>query len=545
MKNHSAAVSEREHAKHQCGCGCGCAPDTSTCCRLECLERPRFFCGQLLTDSDLSGLVTWTRDRLRLLRYRDGWGVVCGLQVHCDPQRHGWITVGPGYAVTCCGDDAIVCEEMPVDLRRYCDEPDDPCGDLRRRLEKHEPKEERDAAPYSHVAPKELHAVELFIKYREIPTDPQTALGRGVCKDVSACEYGRVRESSAVDVRAVVSRDRDPVSAAAKHWVEKYAECLRVIEKFREHFSMGGRPDEIRAWFLKWLERYPLHEFCWVHDWICEMSDGELRKESTLVQILFWLVQDCRNAWIDCACVECEDQGVPLARVWLQSRERHGRKECMVLGIDAALPYRRPISLDCWPAPLGYVNVARGIWKRTGEACTTLAALGVTMREEPFALPATTRELYDRLNHGTLAPCDSTAYAQVFDAGLLGKRVVGFRSHAHERGLGPIGETSHDEHDRDKDKDRDRDKDKDKDRDKDQSKDQDQDLPREDDLTTIKDIGRGRARILNDHDIYTYAQIVEAGYERLQKIFPSVDEATIRRWIAEAKASARGASEWP
>jgi predicted flap endonuclease-1-like 5' DNA nuclease len=533
MKNHSVAVSEREPAKHQCGCGCG--PEKSTCCRLECLERPRFFCGQLLTDSDLSGLVDWTRDRLRLLRYRDGWGVVCGLQVHCDPKRHGWITVGSGYAITCCGDDVIVCEDMPVDLRRYCNESDDPCGDLRRRLDKHEPREEGDATPYAHVRPNELHAVDLFLKYREIETDPKTALGRGVCKEVGACEYGRVRESSGVDVRAVVSRERDPVSTAARHWLEKYKECLKVIEKFRDHFSIGGRPDEIRAWFLKWLERHPLHEFCWVRDWICEMSDDEIRTETTMVRVLFWLVQDCRNALIGCACVDCEDTGVPLARVWLQSRERHGRKECVVLGVDAALPYRRPISSDCWPAPLGYVNVAQGLWKRPGEACTTLATVGITMREEPFALPRSVRELYNRLNHGTLAACDSTAYAQVFDAGLLGKRVVGFRSPGHERGLGPIRGNDRDEtnHDQDQDQDRDRDQD------------QDQDLPEEDDLTTIKDIGRGRARICNEHDIYTYQQIVEAGYEKLQKIFPSVDEAAIRRWIAEARASAKGATEWP
>ena len=30
-------------------CRCGCCHE-EICCELDCLERPRFFCGQLLTD---------------------------------------------------------------------------------------------------------------------------------------------------------------------------------------------------------------------------------------------------------------------------------------------------------------------------------------------------------------------------------------------------------------------------------------------------------------------------------------------------------------
>src|SRR3990170_2570665 len=111
-------------------CPCGCAPCDEACCGLDCLVQPRFFCGQLLTDQDLNTFLHWTQDKLRLSRYRDGWGVACGLEVACDPENPTGVIVHPGYAVSCCGDDIIVCEPAKLDLRRACDAPADPCETL-------------------------------------------------------------------------------------------------------------------------------------------------------------------------------------------------------------------------------------------------------------------------------------------------------------------------------------------------------------------------------------------------------------------------------
>lgn len=86
------------------GCTCQQKCAQEECCALDCLVRPRFFGGQLLTDTDLGQLVTWTADKLRLGRYRHGWGVVCGLEVRCDPANPSGVIVGPGYAVSCCGE---------------------------------------------------------------------------------------------------------------------------------------------------------------------------------------------------------------------------------------------------------------------------------------------------------------------------------------------------------------------------------------------------------------------------------------------------------
>jgi hypothetical protein len=504
MKTHSAAVLKREPAEHHCSCGCGTG--TSTSCHLDCLERPRFFCGQLLTDKDLSDLVGWTQDKMRLARYRGGWGVACGLEVHCDPKRQGWLIVTAGYAVSCCGDDIVVCADAAVDVRGFCGEADDPCGELRRKEDK--VAVDVDTAPFQGARPEEVRAIDLFVRYREALTDPQTALGRGVCKEAAECEYGRVRESYVLEPRLVVVSGGDPVAAEAERWQETYEACTEVIDAFRKYFpeAANAKPAEIRRWLVGWIEEHPLHEFCWVRDWICEMPDETFLKEPTLVEILFWIVQDCRNAFLGCACFHCEDVGVPLARVWLRSREHNDRRECTVLGIDAARPYRRPIAPECWPAPLGRINVGQAIWKRPGDAGSTLTDLGLHVRAEAFTLPGNVAELRQRLGRSLWVPYGSSVHAQVYDAKLLGQRVVGFWvGNGDFRAVDRVDAPA---------------------------------LAVNDDLTEISEVGEGRARTLNDHGITSYEQLADTPYERLREIFPRLGESVLRQWLTDARGLA-------
>src|SRR5215831_627642 len=86
------------------------------CGGLECLCRPRFFAGQLLTDDDLNRLERYIIDKNRLHnRYLIGWGVVCGLEVLCHPCK-GFVTVRAGYALSPCGDDIVVCRDAVVNV---------------------------------------------------------------------------------------------------------------------------------------------------------------------------------------------------------------------------------------------------------------------------------------------------------------------------------------------------------------------------------------------------------------------------------------------
>jgi hypothetical protein len=92
---------------------CQPCPD---CGGLECLCRPRFFAGQLLSEQDLNRLDDYIMAKNRLHnRYLVGWGVVCGLEVRCNPCGDV-VTVTPGYALSPCGDDIIVCKTDTVDI---------------------------------------------------------------------------------------------------------------------------------------------------------------------------------------------------------------------------------------------------------------------------------------------------------------------------------------------------------------------------------------------------------------------------------------------
>lgn len=95
-----------------------CAPPRPcpACGGLQCLCRPRFFAGQLLTEEDLNRLETYIIEKNRLHnRYLHGWGVVCGLKVRCHPCP-GYVTITSGYAISPCGDDIIVCNDDTINL---------------------------------------------------------------------------------------------------------------------------------------------------------------------------------------------------------------------------------------------------------------------------------------------------------------------------------------------------------------------------------------------------------------------------------------------
>ncbi|MEO8049675.1 MAG: hypothetical protein ABI833_04600 [Acidobacteriota bacterium] len=86
------------------------------CGGLECLCRPRFFAGQLLTEVDLNRLENYIVAKNKLHnRYLHGWGVACGMEVVCNPCGNQ-VIVRSGYALSPCGDDIILCADQTVDI---------------------------------------------------------------------------------------------------------------------------------------------------------------------------------------------------------------------------------------------------------------------------------------------------------------------------------------------------------------------------------------------------------------------------------------------
>ena len=101
-------------------CGCGCHDHAVTncgCCKLTCFERPKYFCGQLLSDADLTLQETYFREKSKLYhRTMDGFGVVCGLRMSRDFQCKGHITIGDGFAIDACGNDLVVCDPQSFNV---------------------------------------------------------------------------------------------------------------------------------------------------------------------------------------------------------------------------------------------------------------------------------------------------------------------------------------------------------------------------------------------------------------------------------------------
>jgi len=99
------------------------APKCPVCHGLECLCRPRYSSGMLLTEADLTAEQEYVIKKNRLHNlYLHGWGVVCGLEVLCHPTCDGWVTVKQGYAISPCGDDIVVCEDTDFDVLKAIEE---------------------------------------------------------------------------------------------------------------------------------------------------------------------------------------------------------------------------------------------------------------------------------------------------------------------------------------------------------------------------------------------------------------------------------------
>jgi hypothetical protein len=167
----------KKNRHHSC-----CQPEPPTCpeCgQLECLCRPRFFAGQLLSEQDLNRLDRYIVKKHRLHnRYLHGWGVVCGLEVTCHPCDDEYVNVSTGYAIGPCGEDIIVCKPDSVNICELIKQ----CRDRERA--------DNECRPYGY-SPECKGAEEqwvLAVRYQETPSRGVTALRGGTCGEpAKAC----------------------------------------------------------------------------------------------------------------------------------------------------------------------------------------------------------------------------------------------------------------------------------------------------------------------------------------------------------------------
>src|SRR6266481_1808687 len=357
-------------------CSCGCSDCQGECCSLECLIRPNFFCGQLLTDRDLKVFVDWVSAKSALQRFREGWGVVCGLETTCSHKdmEHNRVYVGEGYAVDCCGRDIVVCEPIWYDFQ--CDTLSDPCC-----------REKKTKAPSGATLPRrtppsgtlhldaipfeELRAFDLCLLSDEQMTGGQRAMVRGNCAPMDDCQFTRVKETG----KLVAKEVPDPFAPVVSHDADVYRQKLReFVEAVR---NSSSSPATLLAYVAG-----ALHSFCFVEDWLCKLSrqDGG-PPANWREEIVPYIIQDFRNHYLVCSCVSClgnpyDGDGVPLSRVWIWDRKDANCKMCEVVYIESRPPYRRPLSRACRPTEPGCLDISCYIWRDKDEVLEELRRMG-------------------------------------------------------------------------------------------------------------------------------------------------------------------------
>ncbi|NGO75964.1 hypothetical protein G6045_09800 [Streptomyces sp. YC504] len=407
--------------------------ETPTASGPECVERPLFTCGMVLSDADLTALVEWSRARLALQRFRTGWGVVCGLDVRCDTARSGWIRVMPGVAVGHDGQDIVVGESMAVDLTGCC-VAENSCKAPAQAKQK-EPAKQQGPAEQQTLDECGDVVVDLVLSAEDVPTGTDLA-GRCDCGCGPTTEQTvvtRVCERARFHACRVPLPDVDPTAAAARRRQEAYSKCHAVVTRYVEA-GLGKRsPDDV----IDWLDKQRLDGPCGWWEKTCHAlrasDDADL--DGAVALALLDLVVDCRHQQVrrgcdSCApCESCEGEDrLRLARVWLR-RPTAADKTCRVTHIDAYPPHRRELGPCIAPVPPGSFDLTPFVWQRWQQVCARWRTIAGHKLVQKVKAPVSTENLLELLNRTDRISwdCDENPPVPVVVAtACLGERVLGF-----------------------------------------------------------------------------------------------------------------------
>lgn len=373
-----------------CGCGCDCTGECgSRCCDLECLVRPNYYCGQLLTDADLAAMVEWTRHRLALARYRDGWGIACGLDLSCslpggsssccgDATDGPAIYLNPGYAVDCCGNDLVVCEPTRIDLSSVCTPPDDPCHPRPAAAAAVTPAGAQGAAARAgclSIDRDNLFVVQVMLRYHEDLSRGQRAIFRGDCSDAGPCEYARVLERPCIHLEEVPLDSANSDTQDEQAWNDAFRVWVgREIESIRKLVAKGL--DAV----AHDLDRNPPYQLCFIKEVVCCLRDANATPTpEELDSVGRYLLFDRLLRHLQCGCTTCRpDNGVALGRVFMRRTQVAGKTQCSIVMVDQSGTARRPLRKDvCRPLSDGNVDLVAHLWQAPEVALRRLRALGV------------------------------------------------------------------------------------------------------------------------------------------------------------------------
>jgi hypothetical protein len=306
-------------------CSCGGAGCTS--CQTQGYVRPRFFAGQLLTEDDLQALSDYVLNKNRLYnRHFMGDGVVCGLQVTCNPCGGGKLIVQPGHALDCCGNDLVLeCAveldaiAMVRDLRRNllggydCG---DPCADRQPNGDKRD-QTQRDPTPRHYC---------LYLRYSEESSDPVAPYATDEPCGPAGCETTRVIEGVRFELRC---RDE---TRPADGFLQRAQACLSDLTRaealsaaLAKLFNAAATPDDFKAAkeaLLDLLDAMPQLTDCRLRADLAAIAvplEGAslIEPRRHLVHVYVRLLRDCICRAVLPPCPPCDDIGVLLACIEL------------------------------------------------------------------------------------------------------------------------------------------------------------------------------------------------------------------------------------
>lgn len=167
-----------DHATHKHPHGCG---EACPVCETQPPLRNHYFFGKLMDVPDFDVEQAYVVEKFKRHHARlHGSGVICGLEVRAHPNpacRERYLTVSPGGALDCCGNEILVMDEETLDLAAF------------------------PAVQALHEEPDgEDHLLQICIRYRECPTEEVPVLYDECGCDDTRCAPNRILESYALDV---------------------------------------------------------------------------------------------------------------------------------------------------------------------------------------------------------------------------------------------------------------------------------------------------------------------------------------------------------
>lgn len=291
-------------------------------CGLMTFDRPNYFCGHLLTDTDLTLEQRYFREKTRLYhRALDGHGIVCGLRLTCDQNCSGNVLVGRGYAIDKCGNDLILAEQTSFDVvSRLVEQgliPQEPIAN---------PCQPESAEPECHFQ----QCFYVTIRYQEEKSDYTTPLVTGCQPMLSQCEPTRISETVEIDVVDTLPSDESRESSLRRRLEScfkifsegPFAQALQKHHKLLSEIIEPPGPAgsqkasehrhseyyqlffELRGLLLLYFNQHPDRYNCTIGDRVRKIRFPEVHKKSEKAQETFF--EELRDSFSSLVAVAWE-----------------------------------------------------------------------------------------------------------------------------------------------------------------------------------------------------------------------------------------------